>query len=191
LGYSFCLGSGLVKTKKLTVSALMLALSTVLSFCVIYRLPSGGAVTAASMAPIIILSLMYGTKWGVFSALVYSVLQGVVGFYPPPVQNFVSFLIVILFDYVFAFGSLGFASFFGKLFSGKFSASLSAAAVVFLRFLCHLVSGIAIWSVYAPEGQSPFLYSLIYNGSYMLPELIITTVVVGIIINKIPRNFFE
>ena len=179
-----------MKTKKLTVSALMLALSTVLSFCVIYRLPSGGAVTAASMAPIIILSLMYGTKWGVFSALVYAVLQGVVGFYPPPVQNFVSFLIVILFDYVFAFGCLGLAHFFAGL-TKKYSAIFASVAVVFLRFLCHLVSGIAIWSVYAPEGQSPFLYSLIYNGSYMLPELIITAVVTGIIMSKIPKSFFE
>lgn len=186
MGYSFCLGSGFVKTKKLTTSSIMIAIAVVLSFVVIYRLPSGGAVTAASMVPIIMISVMYGTKWGVFSALCYALIQGVVGFYAPPVPNFLSFVIVILFDYVFAFGILGTADFFVKITGKrKYSYAFSSATVVFLRFLCHLVSGICIWSVYAPEGQSPLLYSLIYNGSYMIPELIITTLVAGLTVSKI------
>ena len=175
-----------MKTKKLTVSAVMTALSTVLSFYAVYRLPSGGSVTAASMVPVILLSVMCGAKWGVFSALCYALVQGVVGFYAPPVPNLVSFLLVILFDYVLAFGVLGTADFFVKLTGRKkYSYIFASAMVVFLRFLCHLVSGILIWSVYAPDGQSPFLYSLIYNGSYMLPELIITALVTGITVPKI------
>lgn len=175
-----------MKTKKLTVSALMIALATVLSFYAVYRLPSGGSVTAASMVPVIILSVIYGTKWGVFSALCYALIQGVVGFYAPPVQNFLSFAVVILFDYVLAFGVLGIAGFFVKITGRKkYSVHFAASVVVFLRFLCHLVSGIFIWSAYAPEGQSPLLYSLIYNGSYMIPELIITTLVAGLTVSKI------
>lgn len=186
MGYSFCLGSGFLKTKKLTVSAIMIAAATVLSFYAVYHLPSGGSVTAASMVPIIMLSVLYGTKWGVFSALCYALIQGVVGFYAPPVQNAVSFMLVILFDYVFAFGILGTAGFFVKITGKrKYSYALASAVVVFLRFLCHLVSGIFIWSAYAPEGQSPLLYSLIYNGSYMIPELIITTLVAGLTVSKI------
>lgn len=171
-----------MNTKKLTVSAVMVALSTVLSLITIYRLPSGGAVTAASMVPVIMLSLIFGTKWGVFSALVYALIQGVTGFYAPPVQNFSSFLIVIIFDYVLAFGVLGLADLFWKI-TGRvqWTISFAGAVVAFLRFLCHLVSGAAIWSAYAPEGQSPMMYSLIYNGSYMLPEAIITAVVLAVL----------
>jgi len=169
-----------MKTKKLVVSAVMIALGSVLSLYAVYRLPTGGAVTMASMVPVIMLSLMYGTKHGLLAATVYALIQGVTGFYAPPVQNFISFVIVILFDYVFAFTALGLADTFWKMFGRKkWAIPLCGAVTVFLRFLCHLVSGIAIWSAYAPEGQSPFMYSLIYNGSYMFPEMIITSVVLA------------
>ena len=46
--------------------------------------------------------------------------------------------------------------------------------MIFGRFLCSFASGILIWGEYAPEGQPVWLYSLTYNGGYMLPELIIT-----------------
>lgn len=171
-----------MNTRKLTVCAVMIALSTVLSMITIYRLPSGGAVTAASMAPVIILSLIFGTKWGVFSAMVYALIQGVTGFYAPPVQNFSSFLIVIVFDYVLAFGVLGLADVFWRIMARKqWAISFAGATVAFLRFLCHLVSGVAIWSAYAPKGQSPIVYSLIYNGSYMLPEIVITAIVLAVL----------
>ena len=96
-------------TRKLTLCAVMLSIATVLSQITLFRLPAGGGVTAASMVPVMMISFLFGTKWGIFSALVYALLQGVTGFYAPPVQNFISFLIVILFDYVFAFGVLGLA----------------------------------------------------------------------------------
>ena len=177
-----------MKTKKLITSSVMIALASVLSLYSVYRLPTGGSVTPASMVPVIMLSYLYGTKHGTFAALVYALLQGVLGFYAPPVQNAVSFAIVILFDYAFAFAVLGLADMFRKIFgSGKFSIAFSGGAVVFLRFLCHLVSGVTIWSVYAPEGQSPFLYSLLYNGSYMLPELVITVIALVAVSGVIER----
>ena len=167
-----------MKTKKLVVSAMLTALGSVLSLYAVYRLPTGGAVTLASMVPVIMISFLSGTKHGLLSAMVYALIQAVTGFYAPPVQNFISFVTVILFDYVFAFAVLGFADTFWKaLGRRKWAIAVCGAFTVFLRFLCHIVSGVAIWSVYAPEGQSPLMYSLIYNGSYMLPEIIITAVV--------------
>lgn len=169
-------------TRKLTLCAVMLSIATVLSQITLFRLPTGGAVTAASMVPVMMISFLFGTKWGVFSAFVYALIQGVTGFYAPPVQNFISFLIVILFDYVIAFGVLGLTGGVWKMLGRKkWAVPLSGAITVFLRFLCHLVSGIFIWSAYAPEGQSPFLYSLIYNGSYMIPEIMISAVVSGLV----------
>ncbi len=176
-------------TRKLTLCAVMISIATVLSQITLFRLPSGGAVTAGSMVPIMMISFLFGTKWGIFSALVYALIQGVTGFYAPPVQNFISFLIVILFDYVIAFGVLGFAGGIWKIFGRKkWSVSFSSALAVFLRFLCHLVSGIFIWSAYAPDGQSPFVYSLIYNGSYMIPEILISALVSGLLWKPLSKH---
>ena len=69
------------------------------------------------------------------------------------------------------------------MFNGKkfFAIPVSAFIVTTLRYLCHILSGILIWGVYAEEGQSILAYSIIYNGTYMLPEIIISTIVTAII----------
>ena len=172
-------------TKKITFSALMVALSTVLMF-VSKLIPApwlqGGSVTLASMVPIIAASIILGSKWGVLSALVYSLLQMMTGFYPPPTQNFISFVLVVLLDYVLAFGVLGLAGFIYKILGKKALAMpISAFVVTSLRYVCHILSGILIWGVYAEEGQSVLAYSLIYNGTYMVPEIIISTVTVALL----------
>lgn len=167
-------------TKKLTVSAMMVALATVLAM-VSKIIPStwlqGGSVTLASMLPIAVISIILDLKWGLISGIVYAVIQMMMGFYPPPVQNALSFFLVAFIDYILAFGVIGLAGLFYKLLGQKvWSIPASCAIVAALRFVCHFVSGILIWGVYAEEGQSVYLYSLVYNGTYMLPELIITTV---------------
>ena len=172
-------------TKKITTGALMIALSTVLMW-VSKLIPApwlqGGSVTLASMVPIIICSITLGTKWGLCASLAYSLIQMMFGFYPPPTQTFSSFVMVILLDYVFAFGVLGLAGIFYKMLKGSlFAAPISGFIVTSLRYICHIFSGILIWGVYAEEGQSVLSYSIIYNGSYMIPEIIITTVVLALI----------
>ena len=172
-------------TKKITLSSLLIALATVLMWVSkILGVPwlQGGSVTFASMVPIVLAGIILGTKWGLFAALTYSVIQIMFGFYPPPAQNLLSFTAVILLDYVFAFGFLGLSGFFYKL-TGKrsFSAPLAGFLVTLIRYICHIFSGILIWGVYAPEGQSVLAYSIIYNGSYMVPEIFITTVVLALI----------
>ena len=168
-------------TKKLTTCALLIALGTVLMW-ISKLIPSpwlqGGSVTLASMVPIILAGIMFGTKWGLCTSVAYSFIQMLFGFYPPPTQTFLSFVLVVLLDYVFAYGVLGLSGFFFSLTGKrKFSAPLSAFIVTSLRYICHILSGILIWGVYAEEGQSVFVYSVLYNGSYMIPEIIITTIV--------------
>ena len=171
------------KTRILTTSAIMVALSVVLAF-VSKVIPApwlqGGSITIASMVPIIVVSLMFGVRWGLISGFVYSLIQMIMGFYPPPTQTFLNFAAVVLFDYVIAFGVLGLAGGFYKLFGEKLWAiPVSGAVVATLRFICHIISGVLIWGVYREEGQSVLGYSLAYNGGYMIPEIIITTVVLA------------
>ncbi len=168
-------------TKKMTTSALMVALATVLMW-VSKLLPApwlqGGSITLASMVPIIITGILFGTKWGLLSALSYALIQMMFGFYPPPTPNLLSFFAVIFLDYILAFGVLGLSGIFQKAKKqSSISSALGAFLVTTLRYLCHIVSGILIWGVYAEEGQSVLAYSILYNGSYMIPEIILSTVV--------------
>ncbi len=180
------------KIKKLTTCAVLIALSVVLVF-VSKMIPApwmqGGSITLASMVPIIVISLVIDTKWGLLSGLAFSLIQMMTGFYPPPTQTFLNFALVVLLDYVLAFGLLGLAGSFYNLFGQKLWAiPVSGAIVTAFRYVCHILSGILIWGVYADEGQSVLSYSVLYNGSYMIPEIIITTIVLALLSKLIKKQ---
>ena len=166
----------------------MAALATVLSFVVVYRLPNGGSISAASMAPIIFVALTSDLKTALLTSLTYSLVQMMTGFYPPPTQNIISFILVILCDYVVAFGVLGLAGIIAGAFENKkIGAGVASAVVCLMRLACHFISGVTIWSVLAPEGTPVWLYSLTYNSSFMIPEAIITTLVIVLIYNNVKK----
>ncbi len=176
--------------------AMMIAMSTVLSiFFKIFTMPQGGSVTLASMAPLILVSYRHGLKWGLGTGFTHALLQMVIGFYAPPAGTFLAFVGVIALDYILAFTILGSAAFFGRPFKNRaVSAAVGTAAVTFLRFICSFLSGILIWGSFAPQGTPVWVYSLTYNGSYMLPEIIITTVVVAILVpvlDRLPGSNFK
>jgi len=175
------------KTRILVECAVLVAMSYVLVLIPLFKLPNGGSVTLASMVPIVIISLRHGSKWGLLSGVVFCIIQMMTGFYPPPTPTILYFTAVVFLDYVVAFVSLGTAgSFSAMIGGGPKGAAFGAFCVTTICFLGHFFSGILIWGVYAPEGQPVWLYSLIYNGSYMLPEIIITTVVTFFIIRFLP-----
>ena len=177
--------------KKLTTTAIMLALSTVLSMMVIWRLPNDGSVTPGSMVPLIAIAIMFGWRWGIFAGIIHGIIQMMLMFATPPVQDFWSYALVVLLDYIVAFGVLGFAGIIYRLIHNKYLAVPIAGAIgVFLRFLCHFFSGVTIWSVYAGE-QNAFVYSLLYNGSYLLPELLITVIILIGVSKFITSKRFE
>ncbi len=162
--------------KTMVEGSMCIALSFVLSLVVLYQLPNGGGITAASASPLVLFSIRRGVKWGLLASSVFVILQLMTGFYPPPVPSLFMFALVIFLDYAVAFGVLGLAGMFYKSNSPA-SGAFGAAAVLFVRFMCHFASGILVWNVYAPEGQPVWLYSLIYNGSYMAFEIVINAVV--------------
>ena len=178
-----------MNTRKITTGALMVAVATVLSMIPLVRLPQEGTVTLASMAPIILFSFSANLKYALITSFVYSLIQMMLGGIAPPAETFLSYIAVILLDYVIAFTVLGFAGSIKRKFKNKYiGAGISSFAVTFARFICHLLSGMLIWSVYAPEGQSAALYSLIYNGSYMGIEIIITTIVATLLANQLDKS---
>jgi len=157
--------SNSLSTKVLTEVAILVALATVLSYIRFVVFPQGGSVTLASMVPLVILSYRRGWRVGIFACLVYGLIQ----FYQDPwMLNWAQFIL----EYPVAFGVIGLAG----LFKGK--ELIGAVVGLGLRFLAHTLAGVVFWSEYAPPGMSPVLYSVIYNGSYMLPEIIISGVFV-------------
>ena len=171
-------------TRRLVESAVMIAIGTLLSlFPFSAPWAFGGGVTICSMLPLVIIAHRYGTKWGLFTAFVYSVLQLILG-----VSNvqfaagygFVLAVGVLLLDYILAFTVIGLSACFNGVIKNHLVSIVVGIVFTFaLRFVCHFLSGWIIWGVITPNemGLVAPLYSLIYNGGYMLPETIITALV--------------
>ena len=182
--------SSIKNTRKLTETAIMLALAVALSYVKIFDLPMGGSVTLFSQVPIIIIGYRYGWKWGVSTGILYGILemllQGLGNF--AYVKGVGAYLILILADYVLAFMSLGLGgALFRKLKNQTVALGVGAFVASALRFLCHFVSGITIWGEYADGWKSVWGYSAAYNGSYMAAEAAIT--VVGVVLLSLVLDF--
>lgn len=164
-------------TLRLTESAVMIALGTVLSMLTLVALPTGGSITPFSMLPLIIVAYRYGTKWGLITSAAYGFLQMLLGMDNLKyAATFLSLVCIILFDYIIAFIMLGLGGIFRNKFKGMQSTELLCGVIVagVGRYICHFISGWAIWGIWAPEGTPAWLYSLSYNASYMVPEIVIT-----------------
>ena len=178
------------KTFVLVKCALLAALAVALNFVKFAPWPNGGSITAAAMAPIVLAGLMFGPGWGALTGFTFSLLQMLLdGISAPPVETVLWYVLVILLDYVIAYTVLGLAGIIAKPFLKPVKgAVVGTLAVTAVRYLCHIASGILIWGVYAPEGTPVWLYSLLYNGSYMVPEMIITTIVVGLLAGAVLKK---
>ncbi len=166
------------KTLALVESAVMIAIATVLSIIKIAELPYGGSITLASMLPIVIIAYRRGTGWGVASALVYSVIQQLLGLknltYFTTWQSIVA---VILLDYIVAFTVVGLAGIFRKPVKNQAVAlTLGGVFVSVLRYACHVVSGATVWAGLSIPTQAAISYSFVYNATYMIPECIILAI---------------
>lgn len=179
------------KIVMLCESAIMIALATVLSVLKI-DWPFGGSITICSMLPILVIGYRYKPLGGFFTGIVYGLAQMLLG-----LSNFayatswVAVLMIILFDYLIAFGVVGIGGIFRKFISNQ-AVALGCGALLagFLRFVCHFISGVTVWGGFA-EDMPAWLYSLTYNGGYMLPETVILiagAVIVGLIVDfRSPR----
>lgn len=167
-------------TRMLAEAGLLLALAQILSYVKVYEAPFGGSVTAGSMIPIILFALRWGAGWGVVVGAVYGVMQFFLG------GEIYSYHIVsILFDYLVAFGMLGLAGLFKGTMKGVFAGTFIG---IFGRFICHIISGVIVWASYAPEGMNPWIYSVLYNGSYLLPEFILSMLILWFLYKPLIKN---
>ncbi len=207
------------KTKRLTESAMLLAIAIVLELIaklLIPELPFGGQITLASMLPIVLISYRHGLKWGFVSAFAYAAMEMLIGmktvsaaFLPGYFGDgamIAKALLMCLLDYILAFTVLGLGGVFRSRIQ-KPGVSLMCGGLVALgcRYLAHILSGYILFSGWAEwfftqEGFPAWggwlaenlgatalgiLYSVVYNGMYMIPEIVITSAA-ALAIAKIP-----
>ena len=170
------------KTLKLIFSALMIAIGTVLSMFKFNGIWAfGGGVSFCAMLPLVMVAFIYGNKWGLFTAFVFSLLQMVLGFSNVLYGTNIGMMIVIaLLDYIVAYTVIGLAAMFKGKFGNVYIDIIVGIILTFtLRLFCHFLSGWFIWDALWPNemGMTSAVYSIAYNGSYMIPEIIITSVV--------------
>ena len=163
------------KTKTLVECAVLIALSTVLSMIKVWTMPLGGSVTLLSMLPVCYISIRHGLKNGLFASFVYACVQLFLDIGPAMGWGLTPMRCagMIAFDYIIAFTVLGIAGIFRE--KGMKGVMAGTFLAVFLRFVCHIVSGALVFDIWLPDGwSSPWIYSVVYNGTLMLPEVIIT-----------------
>ncbi|MBO5273708.1 MAG: energy-coupled thiamine transporter ThiT [Clostridia bacterium] len=174
------------KTTTLVECAIMLALSVVLSFVKVWEMPLGGSITLLSMLPISLISIKHGIKWGVATSFVYALLQLFLDIGKVMTWGLTAEMLIgcLLYDYLFAFTAIGLAGLFRSYGRGGMCVGIGLA--LFLRFVSHFISGGIVFAAWCPEEWSnPLLYSVCYNGAYMLPEMILT-MAATLIISKLP-----
>lgn len=200
------------KTKRLTVSAIMLATAVILALISspIPPLPFGGSFTIASMLPIVLIAYMYGTKWGLFCAFTYSVIQIIMdlmlgkgstllAYFLPSSEDFMGFGVaigILLLDYFVAYTMLGLGGVLRNKMHKVPAIILGVLIALGARYAVHIGSGFlffASWAEWFFTQESIYaigsvildtfsghvlsiVYSIIYNGTYMIPEIVITAI---------------
>ena len=155
-------------TKMLATGAVCIALSNVLSMIKLMEMAQGGSVTPASMLPLMLFAYVYGVGPGCLVGAVYGVLQFIIS------PWFVSVPQVLL-DYPIAYGCVGLAGLFASMKNENMGLSLGVIVACIARFMAAVLSGVIFFAEYAGS-QNPWVYSIGYNGAYMLPECIICVV---------------
>ena len=157
-------------TKMLSLGAICLALTCVLSMIKLFRMPNGGSVTPASMLPLMLFAYVYGVGPGLVLGAIYGMLDFALGGWFLSVPQF-------LMDYPVAFAMCGLAGLFHKSSNTRLGLSLGVVIGSLGRYVAAVAAGILFWSDLT-EGLAPALiYSLGYNGTYMAAECVICVVI--------------
>lgn len=199
---------------RLTTCGVLIGASFVLSFIKIVKFPFGGSITLFSMVPIVLAAILFGTPWGVLTAFGYSLLQLLQSILTS--ESFVldaawKTVLMILLDFLLAFTVLGLSGIFVNRQVAEYQninmrGALGALLATFLRYIMHTISGAILFGTYAEwffgeafvtkfgtwamssldTNALSVVYSAVYNGIFMVPEMIMTSIAVYFIL-KIPQ----
>ena len=162
-------GKRKISTRALVFSAMAMALAMVTSMVKLIDMPMGGSVTLCSMFFVCLIGYIYGLRTGLMAAIAYGFLQLVVDPYIISIPQMFT-------DYIFGFGALGLSGIFsGKkngMLIGYLAGALGRYFFTFLSGMIFFGSNGAAYHMSAP------VYSLAYNGAYLVPEAVITVIII-------------
>ena len=159
--------SNKLQTRQLVYCSGAMALAMVTSFIKFAALPFGGSITLFSMLFICLIGYVYGVRAGIMTGVAYGILQFIT-------EPYIFAPLQVLLDYPLAFGALGLSGLFRNKKHGLVTGYTAGVAG---RYLCHVGSGYIFFASDTPEGMNPMIYTLGYNATYILPELIVTVVI--------------
>jgi len=162
--------------KVLTSTAMLLALAVVLNKITLIKMPQGGSVTPFAMLTLALIGYLYGVRHGVLAGFAFGLIDLMFGGYA---LNFAQ----VLLDYSLAFSCLGLAGLFRN--DSRIKGYLVG---VIGRFICVFLSGVIFWGIYAPEGFNSVTWSIVYNGTYIGGEALLTLALLSV---RRVRTFFE
>ncbi len=172
-------GNSHLKLRALCEGAIFVALAQVISYIKFFELPNGGSITVG-MLPIFLFCARWGFGRGMLASIVFSILQLLLdGAYAWGWQSMIG-------DYILAFSVLGVAGLFHRQKYGFFTGTVAGCAA---RFLVSYLVGATVWAEYMPESffgmtmTTPWFYSALYNGSYMLADMLLC-LAVGLLLWK-------
>ena len=169
-------------TKILAEIIVFVALAGALAYVshLFFALPQGGSINLG-MLPIFWLALRRGPRIGIFAGMVLGVVD-------LAIEPFVVHPIQFVLDYPLAFACLGLAGFFRKF--ANIGPVVGVVTGGLCRFLCHFTSGVVYFANYAPPGVSPIVYSAIYNGTFMIPSIIICAIAIFLLQKSKATNIY-
>lgn len=162
-----------VPIKVLVEGSLCIALSIALSFVKLFALPQGGSVSLG-MLPIFIFAIRRGGTAGVSAGLTVGLLKLFLG-------GYVVHPMKALLDYPVANALVGTLGFF------KSNTYFGVVVAAFLNLSASVLSGVIFFSEYAPEGMNVWLYSVLYNASVVIPEAVISMVLIYFILPRLDK----
>lgn len=159
--------------RALSEGAVMVALAQILGYIKFFSLPDGGSVTL-NMLPIFVFCARRGFGPGMVASFSLSLLQLLLdGAYAWGWQSIIG-------DYLIAYSVLGLAGLFAARKNGFF---IGTAVGALARFIVAWIVGAIVWGEYMPDSffgmtmTSPWVYSALYNGSYLLINTVLCLLV--------------
>lgn len=181
-----------LRIRALTEGAILLALAVVLNYLsgiIFASLPQGGSITLA-MFPLLLYVHRWGFGRGLLVCFAYGVLDMLLG------KGYAWGWQSILLDYLVAYTALA----IGGFFRGKAWGIFPCICLGCLgRFAVHHLSGVTLYRIIEPTGiegleffgvfSNPHIYSLVYNGAYMVPNALIALVIAGLLLRPMGKQF--
>ena len=158
--------------------------------------PNGGSIGIAIL-PILIISFRRGTKAGLLSALILSFLQLLGGIFLSA-NSWYMMILQLMLDYILAYPLVSISGLFHKAFQKSNSQKQKITYLIIgtiigglAKLLCHILAGIIFWSSSTPDNYigGPIVFSIVYNSSYMIPNIIINGIILCILGTKVDRLF--